>query len=49
MLTDYLSEGMTTRNRRRSLFERFHIMTHYYGLGTTVAKHLWFVVRALIH
>ena len=49
VLTDYLSEGMTTRNRRRSLFERFHIMAHYYGLGTTVAKHLWFVVRALIH
>ena len=49
VLTDYLSEGMSTRNRRRSLFERFRIMAHYYGLGTTVVKHLWFVVRALIH
>lgn len=49
VLTDYLSEGMTTRNRCASLLERFRIMTHHYGWPTTVAKHLWFIIRIMIH
>ena len=48
VLTDYLSEGMTTRNHKASLRERFRIMSHYYGWGTTFLQHLWFVVRAVI-
>ncbi len=48
VLTDYLSEGMTTRNHRASLGERFRIMTHYYGWPSTVLRHLWFVVRAVV-
>lgn len=48
VLTDYLSEGMTTRNHRRSLQERFRLMAHHYGLFTAIAQHLWFVVRAVI-
>ena len=45
ILTDYLSEGMTTKNQRKSLFERLRIMVHHYGFIPTVAQHLWFVVR----
>ena len=45
ILTDYLSEGMTTKNQRKSLFERLRIMLHHYGFIPTVAQHLWFVVR----
>lgn len=42
----YRREGQTTVYRRASLWERFDIMRCHYGLVTTVAMHLWFVVRA---
>ncbi len=48
VLTDYLNEGMTTRNHRASLMERLHIMAHYYGWPATVIRHFWFIVRAVI-
>ena len=48
ILTDYLSEGITTQNHRRSLFERFRLMAHHYGWGTALAEHFWFVLRAII-
>ena len=48
VVADYLSEGMTTRNHRASLLERFHIMKRYFGTSKTIAQHVWFVVRALL-
>lgn len=48
ILTDYLSEGMTTRNHRASLVERFRLMAVHYGWATAVIRHLWFVVRAVL-
>lgn len=45
ILTDYLSEGMTTKNRGKSLIERFRIMCHHYGCLATVLQHIWFVLR----
>ena len=48
VLTDYLNEGMTTRNHRASLMERLRIMAHYYGWPATITRHCWFVVRAII-
>ena len=48
ILTDYLSEGLTTKNHRRSLFERFRLMAHHYGWGTAIAEHFWFIIRAII-
>ena len=48
ILTDYLAEGMTTRNHRRSLLERLRIMAHHYGWPAAIAAHLWFVIRAII-
>ena len=47
-LIDYLEEGMTTRNHKASLHERFRIMTKHYGGLSTVVHHAWFVVRAVI-
>ena len=44
----YLSEGMTTRNRRKSLVERFKIMSRYYGWLPTAVRHLGFAPRFLI-
>lgn len=48
ILTDYLSEGMTTQNRYRSLLERFCIMSEHYGLPAAIVEHIWFVFRAVI-
>ena len=47
-LIEYLEEGMTTRNHKASLHERFRIMTKHYGWLSTVVHHAWFVVRAVI-
>lgn len=47
VLIDYLSEGLTTRNRYRSLRERFEIMSHYYGLLPTIMRHVRFIPRFL--
>ena len=47
-LIDYLDEGMTTRNHKASLRERFRIMAKHYGWLSTVALHAWFVVRAVV-
>lgn len=44
-LIDYLNEGMTTRNHKASLKERFHIMVKHYGWFSTVVRHLGFVLR----
>lgn len=46
-VTDYLDEGMTTQNRKASLKERFRIMSHHYGLLSTVVYHVGFVFRLL--
>lgn len=47
VLVDYLMEGMTTRNRRASLVERFRIMCYYYGTLPTVWRHFRFLPRFL--
>lgn len=47
VLIDYLSEGLTTANRRKSLRERFRIMSYYYGLLPTMLRHAGFAVRFL--
>lgn len=49
VLIDYLADGATTANRRRSLMERFRIMAHYYGLLPTVGRHLGFIGRFFRH
>lgn len=47
VLTDYLDGGMSVKNHRASLSERFRIMRRHYGLCRTVFMHLWFVVRMI--
>ena len=46
-IIDYLSEGLTTANRKASLIERFKIMCYYYGTIPTVLRHLKFIPRFL--
>lgn len=47
VIIDYLNEGVTTANRRKSLKERFEIMCRYYGTAATVKRHLGFIMRFL--
>lgn len=49
VLTDYLYEGLSTTNRRKSLAERFKIMSENYGFLPTCIRHLGFVFRFLRH
>lgn len=46
---NYLVEGMTTRNHKKSLFERFLIMKEHYGTFSTVIFHIGFLFRYLWH
>ena len=46
-IIDYLSEGLTTANRKASLKERFNIMCHYYGTIPTIVRHFKFIPRFL--
>ena len=48
ILTDYLSEGMTTQNHRKSLVERLRLMALHYGWPNALAAHAWFIIRAII-
>ncbi len=47
VVIDYLDEGMTTRNHKASLMERFKIMCHYYGTAATIGRHFKFAARHL--
>ena len=47
VLIDYLNDGMTTRNHKASLHERFMIMCKHYGYVSTVLRHVWFVCRLM--
>ena len=46
VVANYTEEGATTKNHRASLFERFDVMRRHYGLLTTIAMHIWFVIRS---
>lgn len=45
VVANYLDGGLTTKNHRASLKERFHIMRHHYGLPLTLWKHFLFLFR----
>lgn len=47
VLVNYLDGGMSVQHHKASLKERFRIMVRHYGWISTVAMHLWFVVRRL--
>lgn len=45
ILSNFLTEGLSSQKRKASLKERFRIMSHYYGLAPTVFRHVWFALR----
>lgn len=48
VVIDYLQDGLSVQRHRESLKERFRIMSRHYGLLPTIARHVWFVLRAVI-
>lgn len=44
-VADYLSEGLTTANRRKSLLERFDSMRRHYGLLPALKSHIRKAIR----
>ncbi|MDE6048976.1 MAG: glycosyltransferase [Paramuribaculum sp.] len=42
---DFLYEGLTSKNRKKSLIERFKIMSKYYGFIPTFVNHIRFIPR----
>ncbi len=44
-LCKYLEGGMSIKNHRASLIERFRIMANHYGLIPTLLVHFWFLIR----
>ena len=42
-LSKYLNEGTTTSNHKKSLLERFSIMSKHYGLIPTILNHISFL------
>ena len=48
VLIDYLNEGVTTANFKKSLKERYKIMCKYYGTFSTTIRHIKFLFRHLI-
>lgn len=47
-VVNYLQNGISLQYHRKSLMERFNIMSKHYGLLPTVGQHIWFVVRAIV-
>lgn len=47
VVADYLSEGLTTKNHKASLMERYDVMCVHYGKVRTAFQHLWFAVRSV--
>ena len=47
VVVNYLDGGMTEKNHRASLRERFSIVRRHYGLLLTLIMHVWFAVRQL--
>lgn len=48
VVADYLDGGMTVKNHRKSLRERYVVMARRYGFIRATAMHLWFMVRAVV-
>ena len=46
-IISFLTDGLTDKYHKESLFERFRIMCHHYGTLPTIIRHLGFLPRYL--
>ena len=49
VVIDYLVDGLTDKNHKKSLRERYDIMSHYYGKIPTFFRHITFIPRYIIN
>ena len=47
-IISFLTEGLTDKNHKASLKERYRIMCHYFGTIPTTLRHIRFAFRALL-
>lgn len=47
ILADYMDGGLTIKNHKASLLERFRIMVNYYGAFSVILFHFFFAIRFL--
>lgn len=47
VVTDYLSDGLTDKNHKASLRERYRVMCENYGTVPTMLRHVYFALRNL--
>lgn len=45
IISKFMDEGLSSRNRKASLKERYEIMSKYYGRISTTLLHFWFAIR----
>lgn len=48
VIVNYLDGGMTNKNHKASLKERFHVMASHYGIVQTVLLHIIFIIRSFV-
>ena len=48
VVVNYLDGGMSIKHHRSSLKARFNVMRTHYGLCTTCAVHIWFLIRSFL-
>ena len=47
-IINFLTAGLTDKNHKKSLKERFHIMCKHYGTFTAILQHISFIPRAIM-
>lgn len=45
IISNFLEGGVSTSQRKKSLKERYDIMSRYYGVIPTALRHIWFAAR----
>ncbi len=46
---DYLSDGLTDKNKLKSLRERYHVMAHHYGHRRALKRHVELIAGKFLH
>lgn len=44
---DYLSDGLTDKNKRKSLLERYRVMADHYGTSAAIGRHIQLIAGKL--
>jgi glycosyltransferase involved in cell wall biosynthesis len=48
VLSRYLTGGFSRKNLQKSLWDRFKVLQHHFGLFTTIKSHIWITWRGIM-